>query len=110
MKIFLTLSYLFTITIAAQGQTDFPPILDADDIAYFSETYDVEGLHWALENVFKRSQRNKVIEEIVQPELPQSVVSRGGGLTYTSAYKLKMDLEQAEYLAENLGDKKKAEV
>mmetsp|Transcript_27895 Transcript_27895/g.41170 ORF Transcript_27895/g.41170 Transcript_27895/m.41170 type:complete len:429 (-) Transcript_27895:154-1440(-) len=78
---------------------DFPAILDADDISYFSENHDIEGLHWALSNVFKRSQRNPRKNEIVYNTLPETIVSRGGGSTYTTAYKLKMDLEQAEYLA-----------
>jgi len=102
------LAISITVVDFAEGETDFPPILDADDIAYFSEDYDVEGLHWALSNVFQRSLRNKVSGEIAHSELPYSIVSRGGGLTYSTAYKLKMDLEQAEYLAEALEDNEAA--
>ena len=83
----------------SNGTPDFPPILDADDINYFSEHHDIEGLHWALSNVFRRSQRNPKKHEVAYDNLPDIIVSRGGGSVYTTAYKLKMDLEQAEYLA-----------
>ena len=83
---------------------DFPPILDSDDIAYFASTYDKDGLYWALTNVFERSERmpndhrrstNKNLP------LPDVLISRGGGSTYTTAYKLKCDLEQAQYLVDH---------
>jgi len=77
---------------------DLPPILDSSDIAFFSSTYDLEGLYWALSNVFFRSERNPNAED-VKHELPQAVVSKGGGNTYTTEYKVKLDLEQAEYIA-----------
>lgn len=84
-------------------EVDFPPLLDSDDIAYFSSTYDIDGLHWALSNVFRRSQRNvnSRQHEIAFEELPQTLISRGGGSTYTSAYKLEQDIEQARYLLEH---------
>lgn len=85
---------------------DFPPILDADDIAYFFNDNDLEGLHWALSNVFSRSERNPNPDPTAHP-LPQQLTSRGGGSTYTTAYKLAQDIEQAEYLIEHLDDKKK---
>ena len=44
---------------------DFPPLLDSDDIRYYSETHDIDGLHWALSNVFRRSSRNPNADEIV---------------------------------------------
>jgi hypothetical protein len=87
-----------------EDEIDFPAKLDADDIAYYAETYDVEGLHWALSNVFLRSERNPDSQKIRHP-LPDEIVSRGGGSTYTTEYKLRLDLEQAEYLAKNLQDK-----
>ena len=34
--------------------------------------------------------------------LPELIVSRGGGLHYTTEYKLKLDLEQAEYLVKEV--------
>jgi len=80
---------------------DFPPMLDADDISFFSSNYDIDGLHWALSNVFQRSKRNTNEREIIYKELPQILASRGGGDTYTTQYKLEMDLEQAVYLVNN---------
>jgi hypothetical protein len=41
---------------------------------------------------------------VLEKELPQELVSRGGGQTYTSEYKLKHDLAQAKYLADYLVD------
>lgn len=108
---FLTSLLIFRIlsVFASDGSDaiNFPPQLDSDDIQYYSETHDIDGLHWALSNVFRRSSRNRNAGEIVY-DLPPSVVSRGGGSTYTTAYKLAMDLEQVEYLAENLKDREKA--
>ena len=88
---------------------DFPPQLDADDIRYYSENHDIDGLHWALSNVFQRSSRNPIKSDTLH-ELPETIVSRGGGSSYTTKYKMKMDLEQAEFLAEVLKrtDEKKA--
>lgn len=88
-----------------EEEIDFPAKLDADDISYFASTYDIDGLHWALSNVFARSIRNPNENEIVYHDLPQSIVARGGGSTYTSAYKLKVDIEQAQYLSTSLGNK-----
>ena len=79
---------------------DFPPMLDSDDIRYYSENYDLDGLHWALRNVFKRSARNPNTDEVKYPQLPQSLISKGGGSSYTTKYKLEMDLEQAQYLVD----------
>ena len=79
---------------------DFPPLLDADDIAYFSSTHDIDGLHWALSNVFQRSKRNPKMSQVQINNLPHQLVSRGGGDTYTTQYKLEMDLEQARYLVD----------
>ena len=76
---------------------DLPPLLDSDDIAYFFETNDIDSLHWALKTVFDRSQRNP--DASAAPPLPEQLVARGGGSTYTTAYKLQHDLEQALYLA-----------
>ena len=59
---------------------DFPPLLDSDDIRYYSETHDIDGLHWALSNVFRRSSRNPNADEIVY-DLPPALVSKGGGNT-----------------------------
>jgi len=89
-------------TLSSDEDIDFPPKLDSDDISYFSTNYDIDRLHWALSNVFTRSIRNPNEDQIVHQNLPQSIVARGGGSTYTSAYKLKVDIEQAQYLSEHL--------
>ena len=78
-------------------------MIDADDIAYFFNQYDLEGLHWALSNVFQRSERNPNPDFIVN-KLPEQIIARGGGSTYTTAYKIKQDMEQAQYLADHLED------
>jgi hypothetical protein len=85
-------------SIQCEDEVDFPSILDSDDIAYFSSNHDIDGLHWALSNVFRRSKRNTNKAQIRYNQLPEILVSRGGGDTYTSQYKLEMDLEQAFYL------------
>ena len=72
-------------------------MIDSDDISYFSSTYDIEGLHWALSSIFTRSERNPNVSQI-KHKLQQSTIAKGGGSTYTTEYKLKMDLEQAEYI------------
>jgi len=80
----------------------FPPLIESDDITYFFSTYDLDGLHWALSNIFHRSARNPNNLSKRSKELPQPLVARGGGDTYTTEYKLKHDLEQAKYLVEQL--------
>lgn len=87
---------------SATADDDFlPPIVDSSDISYFFADYDLDGLHWALSSVFARSARNPNVSK----ELPQELVARGGGITYTSEYKLKHDLEQAHYLVKYLKSK-----
>ena len=88
--------------VSSTAEDDFfPPIAEPSDISYFFADYDLDGLHWALSNIFERSARNPAV---LEKELPQELVSRGGGQTYTSAYKLKHDLAQAKYLADYLVD------
>lgn len=94
--------------VQEEDEVDFPPLLDSSDIAYFFERHDLEGLHYFLQNVFQRSARNPQ-NNPDRPPLPELLVSRGGGSTYTTAYKLQLDLEQAEYLAETLQDTRKAD-
>ena len=83
----------------------FPPLIEPDDVAHFFSTYDLDGLHWALTNVFQRrsaripQNRNS---ERRRGQLPSEITSRGGGNAYTSEYKLRHDLEQARYLAKVL--------
>lgn len=101
----LIVSLLITF-IDAKGVKDesfeFPELLDSSDIEYFSKSFDIEGLFWALENTFLQSDRNVDKNRVKHRSLPQQLVARGGGDTYTAEYKLKMDLEQAQYLAEVL--------
>lgn len=96
---------LLILSSNAHANVDFPPILDADDIAYFFDNNDLDGLHWALSNVFSRSERNPNPDSIVH-KLPEQLASRGGGSSYTTAYKMKQDIEQAEYLVDHLQDRK----
>ena len=94
--------FLLLLPIEAQpSEVELPPLLDSDDIAYFFERNDLEGLHWALSSVFAASERMPQRQSAAVP-LPQQLVARGGGSTYTTAYKLQMDLEQAEYLSQQL--------
>lgn len=81
----------------------FPPLIEADDIEYFFSTHDLDGLHWALTNIFERSSRKPRVSRTEKP-LPDILVARGGGDTYTSEYKLRHDLMQAEYLVGVLDD------
>ena len=83
-----------------EGDDFFPDLIASDDIAYFFSSYDLDGLHWALTNVFARSARN--LTRTGGPPLPPSVVARGGGDFYTTEYKLRHDLAQARYLAAEL--------
>mmetsp|Transcript_31114 Transcript_31114/g.66082 ORF Transcript_31114/g.66082 Transcript_31114/m.66082 type:complete len:478 (+) Transcript_31114:45-1478(+) len=87
----------------------FPPIADSDDISYFFSTYDLDGLHWALSNIFALSPRNPQnnnVNKSIRRELSPKLVSRGGGDNYTTEYKLLHDLEQARYLARVLKESK----
>jgi hypothetical protein len=108
----LSLVSVFVAALAiptAQEETavEFPPLIDADDIAYFFENDDLEGLHWALTSIFANSER---VNPNSPTKLPEQIVSRGGGLKYSSGYKLLHDLEQAEYLARNLEDPSQAKL
>jgi len=92
------------------GEFEFPDLVTSDDVAYFFESRDVDGLHWALSNVFyRRTARNpdgvegdEQQRQREREELPEQLVARGGGTSYTTEYKIRHDLEQAEYLAETL--------
>lgn len=87
----------FTSTAAADDDQFFPPLADSSDISYFFADYDLDGLHWALTNIFARSARNP---SVLSKELPQQLVARGGGASYTSEYKMKHDIAQAKHLVE----------
>jgi hypothetical protein len=94
-------------SLQQESAVEFPPLIDADDISYFFENDDLEGLHWALTSIFSKSER---VNPNSPTKLPEQIVSRGGGLKYSSEYKLLHDLEQAEYLARNLEDPTQAKV
>ena len=84
----LLVSVLFkTSSIIAEGEdVYFPELIEADDISYFfSDSYDLDGLHWGLSNIFERSARNLSSDK----KVPKTLVARGGGNSYTSEYKLK---------------------
>jgi hypothetical protein len=80
----------------------FPELIDSDDVAFFFSTDDLDGLHWALANIFHRSARNPNLAKTQLKELPRTLAARGGGNTYTTEYKLRHDLEQARYLVQQL--------
>ena len=99
LSFLLVFNKVFCVQAHDMNPELLPPMLDSDDISYFSSTYDIESLHWALSNVFERSERNPypTANLRINP-LPQAIISKGGGSTYTTAYKIKQDLEQANYL------------
>ncbi|CAM9278131.1 unnamed protein product, partial [Heterosigma akashiwo] len=94
---------------SSEQDTGFPPLIDHDDISYFFEAGDFDGLHWALSNIFYFSERNIDVAS-VKHALPEQLIARGGGSSYTTTYKILHDLEQAEYLAKNLEDEEEATV
>ncbi len=95
-SLFFLVSLLSTV---CASNDDLPPLLDSDDIAYFFEQHKLEELHDFLQQVFEKSARNPLIPR--PQNLPQTLVSRGGGDTYTTQYKLECDLEQAQHLAKH---------
>jgi len=103
LVLLLCIGFVHPEAKAEEDAVEFPDLLDADDIAYFFSQGDIDGLHWALSNVFAASERNPDPSQ-VKHRLPQQLVSRGGGSTYTTEYKLKMDIQQAEYLATHLAE------
>ncbi|CAJ1961821.1 unnamed protein product [Cylindrotheca closterium] len=94
---------------AEETDIDFPPLIDSDDISYFFEDGDLDGLHWALTNIFYRGERNPD-EKVIKHKLPNQLIARGGGSTYTTQYKLLHDLEQTEYLAKHLAEKSRTDM
>lgn len=108
--LWLTLLSILVCSTTASVEVDFPSLIDADDIAYFFEQDDLESLHWALSNIFHRSERNPnnprltgILTQSVN-KLPPQIIARGGGSSYTTAYKLKQDIEQAQYLVDHLAN------
>ena len=99
------------------GNVDAAPPLSHDELAFLDsldhlENDDVEAAYAVLEASFESSARNPDPERRIH-RLSQRKISLGGGTTFTSEYKLRADIEQAQYLAETLHDKdrdpKKAE-
>ena len=84
---------LGTALALARG-VDFPLKIGSDDIEYYAETYDIDGLQWALESVFNLSHR--VRGDAGDRPLLEAQVAMGGGAHYTTAYKLRCDLEQVK--------------
>jgi hypothetical protein len=64
---------------------------------------DLDGAHAVLEETFLRSSRNPDPEKRAI-RLSQRKISLGGGTTFTTEYKLRADLEQAEYLSQALAE------
>lgn len=70
-------------------------------ILKYLEQGDVDSAYKLLSESFSASERNPDPQKVQQP-LSQRKILRGGGFSYTSAYKLEADLEQAKYLSEIL--------
>jgi hypothetical protein len=88
------------------GGADGAPPLTPDEIAFLDsldhlERDDVEAAYTVLEASFSSSARNPDPEKRFN-RLSQRKISLGGGTTFTSEYKLRQDIEQAQYLAETL--------
>ena len=99
---------------------EIPPILERHDIAYFFP-HGMEGLFEVLQFLFEHSARmpadddddneNDGDEEHYSTDmipLPQELLVRGSGMSFTTRAKLTLDLEQALYLAETLDDETEA--
>lgn len=82
-----------------------PAEIHPDHVARFYSNRDLDQLHYGARTIFDRSVRNPQNEHL-EPSRRQHKL--GSGTTYTSAYKMQEDLEQAEYLATHLEDKQKA--
>ncbi|KAL7566145.1 hypothetical protein ACA910_003912 [Epithemia clementina (nom. ined.)] len=93
------------------GDDNMPSILDRDDISYFFD-HGMDDLFDVLQFLFERSIRIPMDEDDesfkeFQAEmipLPDRLIHRGSGSTFTTRAKLRMDLEQALYLASVLTD------
>lgn len=89
-----------------EGGADGSPPLTPDEIAFLDgldhlENDDVEAAYAVLEASFESSARNPDPEKRFN-RLSQRKISLGGGTTFTSEYKIRQDIEQAQYLAETL--------
>ncbi len=92
-----------------QGRANGAPPLTPDEIAFLDsldhlENDDIEAAYAVLEASFTSSARNPDPEKRFN-RLSQRKISLGGGTTFTSEYKIRQDIEQAQYLAETLKDR-----
>jgi hypothetical protein len=86
-----------------EQEQDEPHPLSQDEIALLEsrdclKEGNIERAYAILSSSFIKSSRNVDPQQRLR-RLSQRKISLGGGLTFTSEYKLKADLEQAEYLA-----------
>lgn len=89
-----------------QGSGDGAPPLAPDEIAFLDgldhlENDDVEAAYAVLEASFVSSARHPDPQKRFN-RLSQRKISLGGGTTFTSEYKIRQDIEQAQYLAQTL--------
>ena len=89
-----------------QDRTQGTSPLAPDEIAFLDsldhlENDDVEAAYAVLEASFESSARNPDPQRRFN-RLSQRKITLGGGTTFTSEYKIRQDIEQAEYLAETL--------
>lgn len=99
-------SALTTNELKRQQEDQQGPPLTPDEIAFLDsldhlENDDIEAAYAVLEASFASSARNADPEKRFN-QLSQRKISLGGGTTFTSEYKIRQDIEQAEYLAETL--------
>ena len=69
-----------------------------DAIMELSNDQDIDSLHWLLSDAFRRSERSPI-------SVGNRILSHDEVQEATTQHKLQHDLEQAEYLAENLENK-----
>jgi len=95
----LLVSHVKNLVLAAHSNINHNSIkTDTQSIQHYLQTHDMESLFQALDRRFRESERN--LNPLLRNEpLSKRKIQRGGGLSYTSQYKLKADLEQAQYLA-----------
>ena len=89
-----------------EQQSGGAPPLTPDEMAFLDgldhlENDDVEAAYAVLEASFTTSARNADPQKRFN-RLSQRKISLGGGTTFTSEYKIRQDIEQAQYLAETL--------
>lgn len=73
--------------------------LNQDDVEAFTSVGDMTGLHDALKAAYNASVR---VQSDTGTPLPESFNARGAGLTRTTIHKLEHDIEQFEYLSQQI--------